>query len=159
MLSLLWDQRPALPLTYPRVPPSLPQFAFVTYARLEAATAALQSVNGTLCPQLNTASLIRVEYRRGPGMRAGGSRPGNDPRSSAAGSGSSAGSELSCRSESVRSEGGASVERGSSASLACHGRSSFPFLGDSCIPGEGAAYRYPPAYAVAFAYPCYLAPM
>lgn len=151
------------PLTYPRLLPSLPpspQFAFVTYARLEAAATALQSVNGTLCPQLNTASLIRVEYRRGPGMRAGGAHPGNDPRASAAaGSGSSAGSELSCRSESVRSEGGASLERCSSASLAGHGRSSFPFQSDGCVPGEGAAYPYPPAYAVAFAYPCYLAPM
>lgn len=54
---------PAQPL------PPFPQFAFVTYAAPEAAVAALQAVDGTLCPELNPSGLIAAEYRRGLGAR------------------------------------------------------------------------------------------
>lgn len=45
------------------------RFAFVTYADPEAAVAALQAVDGTLCPELNPRGLIAAEYRRGVGAR------------------------------------------------------------------------------------------
>lgn len=47
------------------------QFAFVTYAAAATAEAALRAVSGTLCPDLNPAGLVRLEYRRGLGARQG----------------------------------------------------------------------------------------
>ncbi|PRW45456.1 mRNA export shuttling [Chlorella sorokiniana] len=41
------------------------RFAFVTFAAPEAAVAALQAVDGTLCPELNPHGLVSAEYRRG----------------------------------------------------------------------------------------------
>ncbi|PRW45382.1 transcriptional Sir2 family isoform B [Chlorella sorokiniana] len=86
-------------------------FAFVTYSQPEAAAAALRSVNGMLCPDLNVASLIRVEYRRGASTRHTSSSSaaaitGVSTHADRAPTqpGSSDGSSLSSRSESVHSE-------------------------------------------------------
>lgn len=121
-----------------------------------------------LCPELNVTSLIRVEFRRGPGASQHASSASASAAASAlaepgaAPPGSSDGSDHSSRSESVHSEGAAFPE--------CCG-SGTPVHHSGGLPGggplafrvnsgslEGVPYPYP-AYAVAFAYPCYLAPM
>lgn len=157
---------------HPLCPPL--QFAFVTYSKPEAAAVAQRSVNGMLCPELNAASLIHVEFRRGPGAAHRASsvsasaaanafaEPGAAPPGSSDGSDHSSRSGHSSRSESVRSEGAAFPECCGSSMQVHHG---------SGLPGgaplafrnnsgnlDGVPYPYP-AYAVAFAYPCYLAPM
>lgn len=173
----------------PPAPPPRPllQFAFLTYSRPESAAVALRAVNGTLCRDLNVSSLIRVEYRRGVGAAqqqrgaaeaqhsssSGGSSVGggsstrgsHDQGSAPAGSASSDGSGLSCRSESIHSDNAAFAECCEGSMRAVHASAPAALAFRSHSGGlEGPPYPCPPAaYAVngyvAFAYPCYLAPI